>query len=463
MDKFLIKIKAYMNKYNMADKDSRIVIGLSGGADSVCLLRVMKALGYAVTAVHINHQIRGKEADEDESFCKRLCDELGVELISFHKDIMAYASEEGLTVEEAGRKFRYRCFDEVAARYENSRIAVAHNKNDMAETIIFNMVRGSGLNGLAGIKPVRDNIIRPLLDAGRDEIEKFLRSISQDYVTDVTNLSCDYDRNKIRHIILPELSKINDNALTHICEIGFDAGEGYKYISDIAKELYIGFAHEEKTDDNIIFRVIFEEADLRNAEEIIRGELVYEAMYRIAGRKKDISRKHVSDTLSLLDKETGSSINLIYNLRSRKSYEQLIIETNIDNQTLYNIDISGEGVYEIDGYGALKISLMDNSEDISIAKNIYTKMADYGKIKDNLCIRTPQDGDYIIIDRDGNKKKLSRVFIDCKIDRESRLSWPVIAVGNEIIWVIGLRFSEAYKIKEDTSKIICMNYIRKGE
>ncbi|MBR1816185.1 MAG: tRNA lysidine(34) synthetase TilS [Lachnospiraceae bacterium] len=462
MDKFLIKIKAYMDKYNMADKDSRIVIGLSGGADSVCLLRAMKALGYSVTAVHINHQIRGEEADRDENFCKNLCDRLGVEFISYHKDIRTYASEEGLTVEEAGRKFRYRCFDETAKKYENSRIAVAHNKNDLAETILFNMIRGSGMNGLTGIKPVRENIIRPMLDTGRDDIEDYLQSIAQDFVTDATNLSCDYDRNRIRHKIIPALIEINDKALTHICDIGFEAGEGYKYITEIADKAYTSLAQEEGLSDDIVSRVTFDIEGLRSAEDIIRSQLIYKAMSTVAVRRKDISRIHVSDTLSLIDKETGSSINLIYNLRARRSYGQLIIETNIDNRTDYRIDISEAGSYEIEGYGVLEISFMDNSDDISILKNIYTKMADYGKIKDNLCIRTPQDGDYIIIDKEGNKKKLSRVFIDSKIDRKERLSWPVIAVENEVIWAIGLRFSEAYKITDNTTKIICMNYIRKG-
>ena len=463
MDKFLVKIKKYMNKYDMADKDSRIVIGLSGGADSVCLLCAMKTLGYSVTAVHINHQIRGAEADSDESFCKELCEELGVDFISFSKDIKAYAAEERLTVEEAGRNFRYRCFEDVAQEYDNSRIAVAHNKNDLAETIIFNMVRGSGLNGLAGIKPVRDNIIRPLLDSDRNEIEEYLRRVNQDFVTDVTNLTYDYDRNKIRHVILPELLKINNNALTHICEVSFDAGEAHRVMEKRADELYLSLAEEEVSPDNIVKRVSFDVENLRNAEGIIRSRLIYKAMSMVAGRKKDISRIHVSDTLSLLDKETGSSINLIYNLRARRSYGQLLIEGNIDNKTAYNIDISEERFYEIEGFGILEISFMDNSNDINIAKNVYTKMADYGKIKDNLCIRPPQDGDYIIIDKYGNKKKISRFFIDHKVDRDKRLSWPVIAAGNEIIWVIGLRFSEAYKITDNTSKIIYMNYIGKGE
>ncbi|MBQ8923776.1 MAG: tRNA lysidine(34) synthetase TilS [Lachnospiraceae bacterium] len=463
MDKFLIKIKEYMNRHNMADKDSRIIIGLSGGADSVCLLRVMKALGFSITAVHINHQIRGKEADDDEKFCRKLCDELGVEFISFHKDIKAYAAEEGLSVEEAGRKFRYRCFDKVAEKYDDSRIAVAHNKNDMAETIIFNMIRGSGLNGLAGIKPIRGNIVRPLLDTDRNEIEEYLKGLNQSFVTDATNLSCDYDRNRIRHIVIPELLNINDNALTHICEVGFDSGKSYKYLTERTEKLYLSLAKEERTSDNNIDRVIFDIDGLKDMEDILRGELVYEAMSKIAGRKKDIGRIHVADTLSLIYKETGSSINLIYNMRARRSYGQLIIESNIAERKTYCIDILGEGIYEIDGYGTLEISFMDNSDDISIAKNIYTKMADYGKIKGNLCIRTPQDGDYIIIDKYGNKKKLSRVFIDCKIDRDKRLSWPVIGSGNEIIWAMGLRFSEAYKITDDTSKIVYMNYIGKGE
>ena len=168
MDKFVEKINAYMRSQDMGKSCGHLVIGLSGGADSVCLLVVMRKIGYEITAVHINHHIRGKEADRDEHFCEELCDRLGIELKVYHKDIAGMAAEQGITVEEAGRAYRYQCFAEVADRYEGARIAVAHNKNDLAETIIFNMARGSGINGLSGIKPVRDRIIRPLLDTTRE-------------------------------------------------------------------------------------------------------------------------------------------------------------------------------------------------------------------------------------------------------------------------------------------------------
>ncbi|MDE6539854.1 MAG: tRNA lysidine(34) synthetase TilS [Ruminococcus sp.] len=208
------KIFSFIKKYNMINKGDTVICGLSGGADSVCLLvvlyRISRKIGFSVKALHVNHCLRGDESNRDENFCRKLCRELNIPFKAVSCNVTAFAEENGLSIEESARKLRYEIFSENSV---GAKIATAHNANDNLETVIFNLVRGSALKGLSGIPPVRDNIIRPLLVVSRAEIEEYLRNIGQNYVTDSTNLSDDYTRNKIRHQVLPVLCGINPSLI----------------------------------------------------------------------------------------------------------------------------------------------------------------------------------------------------------------------------------------------------------
>jgi tRNA(Ile)-lysidine synthase len=209
----LDKIQQFIEKYNMIPNGSAVVCGLSGGADSVCLLVCMtvlrKQLDISVEALHVNHCLRGSESDRDEEFCRELCRRLNVKFTAVSCDVKAYANKYSLSDEEAARKLRY---DAFAENSHGKLIATAHNADDNLETAILNLARGTGLRGISGIPPVRDNIIRPMLTVTRKEIECFLRQHGFSYVTDSTNLSDDYTRNKIRHCIIPVLNEINESA-----------------------------------------------------------------------------------------------------------------------------------------------------------------------------------------------------------------------------------------------------------
>ena len=206
----LDRICRFIAENKMIGSGDTVVCGLSGGADSVCLLLVLneisEQLGFSVEALHINHSLRGEESDRDEEFCRSLCRKHGIAFTAERVDVNSFASDFSLSCEEAARKLRYEIF---AVRSQGKKIATAHNANDNLETIILNLTRGSGLKGLIGIPPVRENIIRPLLEVSRNEIEEFLKSRNQDFVTDSTNLTDDYTRNKIRHRIIPMLEEIN--------------------------------------------------------------------------------------------------------------------------------------------------------------------------------------------------------------------------------------------------------------
>ena len=210
----LTKVYKFIKDNNMICRGDTVVCGLSGGADSVALLISMselsEKLGISVEALHVNHCLRGTESDGDEQFCRELCARLNVPFKAISCDVRSYAEQYSLSTEEAARKLRYDIFREHS---KGKKLATAHNANDNRETVILNLARGTGIKGLAGIPMIRGNIIRPLLTVTRKEIEDFLAKRSQPYVTDSTNLSDDYTRNKIRHRILPLLSEINSSAV----------------------------------------------------------------------------------------------------------------------------------------------------------------------------------------------------------------------------------------------------------
>lgn len=212
--KMLNKIYRFITEKNMMSDGDSVVCGLSGGADSVCLLlalnEIKKRLGINVEALHVNHCIRGEESDRDEEFCRLLCQKLEIPFSAERCDVISFSREHSLSCEEAARKLRYEIF---ASHSKGKKIATAHNANDNLETIILNLARGSGLKGLTGIPPVRENIVRPLLETSRKEIEDFLKNRKQSFVTDSTNLKSDYTRNMIRHKIIPLIEKINCSAV----------------------------------------------------------------------------------------------------------------------------------------------------------------------------------------------------------------------------------------------------------
>lgn len=235
----LDQISDTIKKYNMLEAGDEVITALSGGADSVCLLLALNelktALGIKVSAIHVNHCLRGDESDRDEMFCRRLCKANGIPLVCGSFDVKGEASELGLSTEQAARNIRYRFFAEHSS---GKKIATAHNANDNAETVIFNLTRGTGTKGAAGIPPVRGNIIRPLLRVTREEIEKYLLEKKQEYVTDSTNLTDDYTRNKIRHNVLPVLSQINPSLIGTITAASENLRTDNDFIEAAAEKAY---------------------------------------------------------------------------------------------------------------------------------------------------------------------------------------------------------------------------------
>ncbi len=458
MEKFEKKIKNYIDRYHMLREVSHLVIGVSGGADSVCLLVILnklaEAYGIAISVVHINHMIRGAEADEDEAYVEGLCQKLSVPLKSFHIDVCDIAKKDKLTVEEAGRIARYKTFNEVCAGLNRSGekgrtvIAVAHNKNDVAETVLFHMARGTGIDGVKGIPPVRDNIIRPLLCVGRYEIEAYLKECGIEYCIDSTNNGTDYTRNKIRHIVLPALMDINERSVEHIAGLAQKAGQYSEYVNSQVDRFSDENVRYMKSGGNEVWSVPID--SLEKEAPLIQDLVIKKMTGYVCGGQKDIGENHVGEVRKLYNSVSGSLIMLPHGACVRRSYGTLDFES------------AGTDDDKTDCIGTLQICIYDRPEKPDLSKKEYTKLIDYDKIRNDVILRNYRENDYMVIAADASKKKINRLFSSYKIPVGERKNIPLVADGSEIIWVVGYRLSERYKVDENTKKIMEIKYKKNG-
>ena len=300
----------YVKKLGMIGKDDVVAAGVSGGADSVCLLFVLCALrerlGFTVKACHVNHGLRGADADADERYVKELCGQLGVECRIFHENVELIAAKRKQSLEEAGRMVRRAAFEEMCAGDGCTKIATAHHRDDNAETVLMNIARGTGLRGLCGIWPARGNWIRPLLWAGRREIETFLREQGIGWCTDATNEEDVYTRNRIRHRVIPVLEReVNPAAATHLTELSGQARELWDLLERETEEARGRCVHKDERG-----RLILDKAALEAEHPAVRKQLVKCCIAEVIGSEKDISSVHVRDVLALSDRQSGRTVTL---------------------------------------------------------------------------------------------------------------------------------------------------------
>lgn len=446
----------YIKKQNMLKSGDRIIAGVSGGADSVCMLTVLlelaPQLGVEIHAVHINHGIRGESAKRDENFVRSFCEARKVPFHCVYGDIPALVRETGETEEEAGRNFRYMTFQKLASELGCNRIAVAHNSDDNAETVLFNIFRGSGISGVRGIIPMREMkalpenhgnegilLIRPLLPFTRKEIEVFLCERKLEWCTDETNLENGYSRNKIRNIILPMVkTELNANAAGHIGELSRQAAELEDFLDMcVEKEL-------PKLDFSNKNEIGLEEEHLRGLHGALRRALVRKAFGMLSGRLKDVESTHISLIEALLDNGVGKRIDLPYNITAIRSYNGVTLrkkEYGEEKKTCSGACISMETVSREVLWG-----------DYPSCADIQWFDAD--EIKEKLTVRHRQDGDYLLIGPEKHKKSLKRFMIDQKIPADIRDDIDLLADGSHILWVIGYRRDDSCYITGKTGRVV---------
>ena len=443
-DSFKHKVSDFIHSHKLMSLDSKYLVAISGGADSVALMRVLKTLGYSFEVAHCNFHLRGEESDRDESFCRDICKELGLEIHVAHFATREYAEAHKMSIEMAARFLRYDYFDKLCGDIGASSIVIAHHKDDSAETILMNIIRGTGLHGLLGISPVRDNIIRPLLCVSRIEIEDYLQAIHQDNITDSSNLLNDAVRNKIRLDIIPVIRQINPSFSDTIVNMA----SRLRMVSDIF--------------------------DTHMAQCIDELRCNYPNDYGI----KAFSIDKISDeyTLYYLLADYGfssGSIDSIYtqmsNCQTGKMFHSSTHTLLIDRGKLliqeerapfHPLKLPIDGHYIIDNSKRLHVETLSFNSDDEIEKAPYVAQIDADKVKMPLTIRNIQPGDKFSPLGMKGKKLVNDFLSDMKINLLEKRQQLIVADANgNIVWVVGKRIDHHFRITKSTKKVIRLRYV----
>lgn len=484
------KVYTYVKEYNMLSEGDFVVAGVSGGADSVCLFfmlkEIRKRIPFEIHVVHINHKIR-QEAGEDAEYVRGLCNFYEIPFTLVEADVEEIAAREHISTEEAGRNVRYNAFNDAIKKYangRNSKIAIAHNKNDCCETFLFNLFRGTGIAGLTGIRAVRDNIIRPLLCLERSEIEDFLKSNNIPYCIDRTNLEDNYTRNRIRHHILETAcNEISSKAVSHIKEASDKINDVYLLVEELSGKAYEdcvfikdGVYHIKKN-------------EFIKLHPTLRGYVIMEVLSKVAGSRKDIETVHVRQVEELFDKQCSRRVSLPYEMEAIREYDgvgihiknnedkntsgkygDIVITENGFAESTFDDEIKqrllkGEEVtlpLDKSNQKSLVFTLIQGEKAQIISKNIpqktYTKWLDYDRIADSIVVRNRKAGDFLTMNTMNQRKTLKAYFIDKKVPREKRDNICLVTDGSHVLWIVGERISSFYKVNDTTKRIIEIRY-----
>ena len=416
-NKIIKKIEETIIEKALIQKGDRVLVAFSGGADSVCLLYCLKSLeeklGFKTFAAHLNHGLRGNDAERDEKFSKDFCEKIGVECKTLKRDVREYAKSRNVSEELAGRELRYSFFFNLMEEKNITKLAVGHHLDDQAETVLMHLMRGSGIDGLSGMRYKRENIIRPLLDVTKQEILDFCREENLDFCTDLTNFETDYNRNRIRLDLIPKMREFNPAISKTLANTSKILADEADFLEDFA----------EKEAKRIVENNSCKIFDLLSVHPAIRRRVVRKMIEALKNTKKDISADYTEKILSMAEeKVTGKAINLASNITARTQYDRLIIEKNEDIKSFS---------YEILAGNDFKIP--ENGVNIKIEKS---RNGDFRFPEDAVfSVRTRENGDRVYpLGMDGSKK-LKDFFIDEKISRPEREKAVLVLCNNEIAMV----------------------------
>ncbi len=458
-----------ISEQKLIEKSDTVIAGVSGGADSVCLLfllsELQEKLEFSLKALHVEHGIRGEASKQDAEFVRSLCEKNGIPLRVIHVQAADYAKEHHLTLEEAARILRYRAFEQACQEDQSDhvKIAVAHHKEDQAETVLFQMMRGSGIRGLGGMRSRRDRIIRPLLACSKQDLYLYLKEKQLPYCTDESNEDNRFARNRIRNEILPAMKEIQPGCVAHIASAALELQEVEEYISKQTDPVYERLV---KRDDE---KTIVEISDFDAYEPVIQKAVINRTIGECIPGKKDVLRRHVEGILALCKKANDGELHLPKELRVQKRGNRLIF------QYLESLETGESGTYP-EGpwiiYTGESADLMKKDEvalgtertltkrlfpmqtGLDIPQDTYTKWFDYDRIKNGLQIRTREIGDFLCIDDACHKKSLQDYFVNTKIPAAVRENVLLVTSGDHVVWIPGYRISAAFKITEETKTVM---------
>ena len=462
----LRRVREMIERRRLLSTGDGVVAGFSGGSDSLCLLVMLhelaEELSLRLTAVHVNHKIRGAEAERDEAFCRAFCEKKKIPLVVVSVDVPAFAKKQGIGIEEAGRTVRYREFARVAAETGANCVAVAHHADDRAETVLLHLMRGSGLRGLTGIsadsRPFEDGnlrLIRPLLSLHKAEILAELALRGEEYCIDATNREDDGDRNFLRNRVMPLLAGRNAGAARNIAK----AGERLEAVREY---------FDAETDK--VYGTVVDEAErklhcdaMAEIPEVFRAEAALRYLELVCGHRKDLSDAHIAMLLKLCEGRVSAQVDFPHGVTLRRGYRDIepavdIVEAFGGRHEIARREIERGVTVTFFGERRMKLSFSvtdrENCEDFS--PDPYTKCFDYDTMGKACVVRARRPGDRITISRDGKTALVQDVFVNKKVPRERRDEIPLVMTADEseTLWIPGVRGSERFRVSEDTKRVL---------
>lgn len=461
------KTLKYINENSMIKEGDKVLVALSGGPDSVCLLHLLHSLKDELKidlyAAHVNHLIRGDEAFGDENYARELCECLDVKFFVRQVRVEDIAKEKGISTEMAGRDERYGFFNEIREAENINKIAIAHNANDQAETLIMRIMRGTGLEGLVGIRPIRDGLyIRPILSLTREEIENYCEVNSLNPRIDQTNLEEVYSRNKVRLKAIPFIREnFNPDIINTLNRLSQTAMSDSEFIEQIVNERYKIFC-TIKDGKAILAKEKFDE------KEAVLTRMIRKALMEVSGAFNNFELKHIYDVIALQKGSTGKRISLTNDIIAINEYGNIIIVSEKSIESLVSDELIKIDVASLIKEKVKKISfnsyefnfeVVENNGKINF-KNTNEKYFSFDGIE-TITVRTRKNGDKIVPFGFKGTKKLKEIFISSKIPKDERDLIPIIDFDGEIAWIVGLRNSELFKINRHSKILIKISFCGK--
>ena len=416
------KVKEFIEKEDLFSKQDKILVALSGGADSVALTRILITLGYHCEAAHCNFELRGEESDRDEDFVRNFCRSLNIKCHSIHFETRRYAAQQSISIEMAARELRYNWFSKICEESDCQVVAVAHHKDDSVETMLLNLIRGTGINGLLGIRPKNGNVVRPLLCASRQEVVAYLHRMNQTYVTDSTNLEDEYTRNKIRLNLLPLMEEINPSVKDGLVKTS-------SYLNDISK------VYQQAIKESIDRIFITPEKEI-SIEKLMNEPAPQALLFEVLS-PLGFNSTQVEEVYGSLNGQPGKRF-ISSQWQVVKDRDLLLIEkvktANDKPQIIFE-----EVLF---------------TKDFVIPKDKNTACFDANKFKGVISIRKWEKGDYFIPFGMKGKKLVSDFMTDSKFSLLKKEQQWVLSCNDQIAWLIGERTDNRFRIDDSTQKVI---------
>jgi tRNA(Ile)-lysidine synthase len=457
VERFIRKAKETIDTHRMLNRGDRVVVGVSGGADSVALLhallRLQEYYRVEINVAHVNHGLRGAESEREATFVEDMARNLNLPFRGGSFDVCALAKREQRSHQEAARRVRYTFFTECLKGWGGNKVALGHNANDQAETIVMRLLRGAGIRGLSGIAPVRDGIfIRPLLEVSREEIEGFLKSNHIPYCHDSSNDTTDYLRNRVRKELMPALLKLNPNLLTTLSHTGSALRAEDQYLEGQSKMLMI-----RKSSGACCGEVSFPIAWLLELPQALRVRLLRMGFAAVAGGLEHMESSHVRSLAQVLElKKPFKRLQLPQGIVAERRYESLVLKKAEDDPVPFSYRFESLPCrVRIDEIGEeIHFELMGVSEGIDFKKSKLVAYVDYDRVDFPLVIRSLQAGDWFRPFGMEGKKKVKDFLIDEKVVLPLRKRVPLVVFNGRIIWVGGLRADTRAGVTQATRKIL---------